>query len=94
MGVFLRRSMAANSLVSGPICPKFKLIHNIMHVLVTSKYEKDRSNNNGDYVMTSIFLDAQGQLTPKSEVGSGPNSNSSKLLCISSLPASIKRIAP
>ena len=55
MGVFLRRSRAANSVVSGPIWPKFELIRNIMHVLVTSKYEKDRININGDYVMTSIF---------------------------------------
>ena len=62
MGVFLRRSRAANSVVGGPIWPKFELIHNIMHVLVTSKFENDRIN--GDYVMTSIFLDAQGQLTP------------------------------
>ena len=38
-----------------PIWPKFELIHNIMHVLVTSKFEKDRININGDYVMTSIF---------------------------------------
>ena len=55
MGVFLRRSRAANSIVGGPIWPKFKLIHNIKHVLVTSKFEKDRTNINGDYVMTSIF---------------------------------------
>ena len=33
--VFLRRSRAAYSVVSGPIWPKFELIHNIMHVLVT-----------------------------------------------------------
>ena len=38
------------------------------------------------------FLDAQGQLTPQSVVRSGWNSNSSKILCMSSLPASIKRI--
>ena len=62
-GVFLRHSRAANSVVGGPIWPEFELIHNIMHVLVTSKFEKDRININGDYVMTSI-LDAQGQLTP------------------------------
>ena len=55
MGVFLRRSRAANSVVGGPIWPKFELIHNIMHVLVTSKLEKDRININRDYVMTSIF---------------------------------------
>ena len=55
IGVFLRRSRAANSVVGGPIWPKFELIHNIMHVLVTSKFEKDRININRDYVMTSIF---------------------------------------
>ena len=55
MGVFLRCSRAANSVVGGPIWPKFEIIHNIMHVLVTSKFEKDRININGDYVMTSIF---------------------------------------
>ena len=55
IGVFLRSSRAANSVVGGPIWPKFKLIHNIMHVLVTSKFEKDRININRDYVMTSIF---------------------------------------
>ena len=55
MGVFLRRSRASNSVVGGPIWPKFELIHNIMHVLVTSKFEKDQININGDYVMTSIF---------------------------------------
>ena len=55
MGVFLRRPRAANSVVGGPIWPKLELIHNIMHVLVTSKFEKDLININGDYVMTSIF---------------------------------------
>ena len=55
IGVFLRRSRAANSVVGGPIWPKFELSHNIMHVLVTSKFEKDRININRDYVMTSIF---------------------------------------
>ena len=48
MGVFLRRSRAANSIVGGPIWLKFELIHNIMHVLVTSKFEKDRININRD----------------------------------------------
>ena len=38
------------------------------------------------------FLDAQGQLTPSSVVRSGRNSNSSEILCMSSLPANIKRI--
>ena len=55
IGVFLRCSRAANSVVGGPIWLRFELIHNIMHVLVTSKFEKDRININRDYVMTSIF---------------------------------------
>ena len=38
------------------------------------------------------FLDTQGQLTPQSVIRSGRNSNSSENLCMSSLPASIKRI--
>ena len=62
MGVFLRRSRAANSVIGGPIWPKFELIHNIMHVLVTSKFEKDRININR--LRDDIdFLYAQGQLT-------------------------------
>ena len=39
-----------------------------------------------------IFSDAQGQLTPQSVVQSSQNSNSSELSCMSSLPASMKRI--
>ena len=34
-----------------------------MHVLITCKFEKDRINSNGEKVVTSIFLDAQGQLS-------------------------------
>ena len=64
MGVFLRRSRAANSVVGGPIWPKFKRIHNSIHALVFSKFRKDRININGDYVMDIDLLDAQGQLTP------------------------------
>ena len=64
------------------------------------KYEKDPIKNSREKVETSffplkplgIFLDVQGQLTPQSEVQSGWNLNSSKLSCMSSLPASMKRI--
>ena len=55
MGFFLRPSKAAKALVGGPIWSKFELIHNIMHVLVTYEFEKDRINTNRDYVVTSIF---------------------------------------
>ena len=55
MGIFFRRSRAANSEVGGPIWPKFELIQDIVHVLITCKFEKDRINSNGEKVVTSIF---------------------------------------
>ena len=42
------------------------------------------------YKSWRFFLDALGQLTPKLVVRSGRNSNSSEILYMSSLPASIK----
>ena len=39
-----------------------------------------------------IFSNAQGQLALQSVVGPGQNSNSSELLCMSSLPVSTKEI--
>ena len=39
-----------------------------------------------------IFPDAQGQLTPQSNVGPGQNSNSVKTLWLSLLPARIKKM--
>ena len=38
---FFRRSRAANSIVSGPIWPKFELLQDIMHVYVASNFKKD-----------------------------------------------------
>ena len=38
---FFGRSRTANSIVSGPIWPKFELVRDSMHVLVTCKYKKD-----------------------------------------------------
>ena len=62
MGVFLRCSRAANSVVGGTIWPKFELIHNIVHVLGTSKFEK-KSDQYQQRLRDDIdFLDAQGQL--------------------------------
>ena len=55
MGIFFRRSRAANSVVGSLIWPKFELIQDIMHVLITCKFEKDRINSNGEKVVTSIF---------------------------------------
>ena len=41
MGIFLDIK-AANSVVGGSIWPKFELVRDFMHVLVTRKYKKDR----------------------------------------------------
>ena len=71
-----------------------------MPVLVTSNFDVDSIKNERASMETAfshcksmeIFLDAQGQLTPSSVVQSGRKSNSFEILCISSLPASMKRI--
>ena len=71
-----------------------------MGVLVTCNNEEDPFKNEGARVVTTdlqcksmqIFYDAQGKLTPQSEVGSTLNSNSYKLLWLSLLPARMKKI--
>ena len=40
---FFKRSRATYSVVSGLIWPKFELVRDFMHVLVTCKYKKDRT---------------------------------------------------
>ena len=64
-----------------------------MDVLVTCKYEEDPIKNEGARVVTTLnskFSDAQGQITLMSV--SGRNLNSSKLSCMSSLPARMRMI--
>ena len=67
-----------------------------MDVLVTCKYEKDLIKNEGARVDTitlySNFSDAQGQITLVLVSVSGRNLNSSKLSCMSSLPARMRMI--
>ena len=50
--------MADNSVVSGPIWPKFELVRDFMHVLVTCKYKKDgikkQPRKGGDIVFPII----------------------------------------
>ena len=48
-------SRAANSVVSGPIWPKFELVWNFMHVHITCKYKKDRIKNNWEKVETPVL---------------------------------------
>ena len=65
-----------------------------MDVLVTCKYEEDPIKNEGARVDTlySNFSDAQGQITLVSVSVSGRNLNTSKLSCMSSLPARMSMI--
>ena len=73
----------------------FELVRNIVVVLLTCMNEEDPMKNEGAGVLTRLYIvfsDAQGQLTPKSAVEFCRNSNSSKLLWLSSLPARMKKI--
>ena len=80
--------------------PKIKLLQTFMGVFVTCKNEEDPFKNEGARVVTTDlpllvyadFYDAQGKLTPQSEVGSTLNSNASKLLWLSVLHTRMKKI--
>ena len=64
-----------------------------MDVLITCEYEEDPIKNEGARVDTTLysnFSDAQGQITLVTV--SGRNLNSSKLSCMSSLPARMRMI--
>ena len=64
-----------------------------MVVLLTCKNEEDPIKNRGARVFTTLYInfsDVQGQITLV--VVSGRNLNSSKLLCMSSLPARMRLI--
>ena len=66
-----------------------------MDVLITCKYEEDPIKNRGARVFTTLYVnfsDTQGQINLESVVVSGRNLNSSKLSCMSSLPARMRMI--
>ena len=66
-----------------------------MVVLLTCKNEEDPIKNRGARVFTTLYInfsDAHGQITLELVVVSGQNLNSSKLSCMSSLPARITMI--
>ena len=73
----------------------FELVRDVMDVHVTCKYEENPIKNEGARVDTTLysnFSDAQGQITLVLVSVSGRNLNSSKLLCMSSLPARMRMI--
>ena len=66
-----------------------------MDVLITCKYEEDPIKNEGARVVTTLYInisDPQGQITLVLVVVSGQNLNSSKLSCMSLLPARMRMI--
>ena len=74
---------------------KFRTRPSLMIVLVTCKNEEDPIKNEGARVFTILYInfsDAQGQITLELVVVSSRNLNSSKLSCMSLLPARMKMI--
>ena len=66
-----------------------------MVVLVTCKNEEDPIKNEGAREVTTLFIDfsdTQGQFTPKSVIEFCRNSNLSKPLWLTLLPARMKKI--
>ena len=66
-----------------------------MVVLLTCKNEEDPIKNRGARMFTTLYInfsDAQGQITLELMAVSGRNLNSSKLSCMSSLPARMRMI--
>ena len=66
-----------------------------MDVLVTCQYEEDPIKNRGARVFTTLYInfsDPQEQITLELVAVSGQNLNSSKLSCMSLLPARMRMI--
>ena len=63
-----------------------------MRMIDSKMKELECSQDFSHYKSMEIFQDAQGQLTPQSLVRSGRISNSSEMLWMFSLPASMKKI--
>ena len=82
-------------LAAASIGTKFTIPCYLMNVLVTSKNKEEPNKNEGACVATPLNIDfsnTQRQITPRSEVGSGRNSNSSEMLRMSFLLLRIKKI--
>ena len=63
-----------------------------MRMINSKMKELECSQDFSHYKSMGIFPDSQGQLTPQSLIRSGRISNSSEMLCMFSLPASMKKI--
>ena len=86
-----------NSKMTGQIRPKFEPVQDFMPVLISCKFDEVGIHSNWEKMATpfspfKVNGNAQGRITPYSVVRSGRYSNLSLILCMSSLPASRKRI--
>ena len=96
MGIFpdAQGQLTPQSLVrSGRISNSYEMLW--MSSLPQCQYEEDPIKNRGARVCTTLYInfsDAQGQITLELMVVSGRNLNSSKLSCMSSLPARMRMI--
>ena len=72
MGIFFRRSMAAISVVGGPIMPIFELVPALMHAIITCKYEKNQMKNSREkwrhrffpVITLSVTMETGGWIWP------------------------------
>ena len=108
IGLFVFKILSKNSILtlikgsnSVSNLPKFELSSKLSRMsslparmmLIKSKMkELECSQDFSHYKSMGIFTDAQGQLTPHSLIRSGRISNSSEMLWMTLLPASMKKI--
>ena len=93
MGIFPNAQGQLTHKSLGRYCPIS--IPDFIDVLVACKNEEDPIKNEGNRMVTTLFIDsshAQGQLTPKSVMESCRNSNPSKLLWLTLLHARMKKV--
>ena len=84
---FFWHSRASNSKVNTQILPEFELDRDFMHVQVICNFHKDQIKTKQAMFRTNMGPERVGQVTPKWIVRSVPQSNSSKILWVSLLPA-------
>ena len=88
------RSRSSNSKVNSAVLPGFELVRDFMPFQVICNFQKDPIKATGKEAMlwtrsdTFLFC-TKGQVTQKSIVQFGLNSNSSEILCLSRLSASL-----
>ena len=72
MGLFSDAQWADNSVVHGRNPPNFKLIQALMYIIVTCKYEMNRSRKRDDAVFPSVTLsvamETSGHIWPNFEL--------------------------